>query len=390
MDAQTQDISVLLVDDEDGFRRTLAKRLDRRGLAISQAHDFFSAVEMLKKEPVDVVVLDIKMPEIDGLTALSKIKSEIDDIEVILLTGQATAQDGVAGMKAGAFDYLSKPVEIEHLLGKIRQAFDKKQRRIEKKEERKYRSNMENRLAATERLAALGTLAAGVAHEINNPLAIINEASGWLRGVGQKSEVDVDEIRSSILFALDKIDKSVDRVKRITHQLLDFGREVNCIYRQVNLEQLSREALELMKKTAENHGVSLKADLDGRAEIWSDPFKLRQVLINLLTNAVQAAGKNGEVNLIVKLLDEQVVINVIDNGPGIPSELVEKIFEPFFSTKPPGQGTGLGLSVSRGIIEKLGGTIEVETKMGAGSCFIVQLPTRPDKMAEPPPYSVVC
>jgi two-component system NtrC family sensor kinase len=136
---------------------------------------------MLAKQPVDVVVMDVMMPGISGIDALFKIKKRYHETEVILLTGNANTQDGVEGIKSGAFDYLTKPVEFEHLLGKIVQAYDKIISDREQKAAKEYKARVEQQMIATERLAALGTLAAGVAHEINNPLAIINESAGYLK-----------------------------------------------------------------------------------------------------------------------------------------------------------------------------------------------------------------
>ena len=181
MDADTlKQIQLLLVDDETEFRRTLAKRLLKRGIHSLQAADGEACLTMLSKKPVDVVVMDVMMPGINGIDALFRIKKHHLETEVILLTGNANTQDGVAGIKSGAFDYLTKPVEFDHLLGKIAQAYDKIISDREQKAAKEYKARIEQQMIATERLAALGTLAAGVAHEINNPLAIINESAQLL------------------------------------------------------------------------------------------------------------------------------------------------------------------------------------------------------------------
>lgn len=372
------EIRVLLVDDEAGFRQPVAKRLAKRGLAVDQAGGGPEALALLEKRPADVVVLDVKMPGMDGLTALAKIKEGHPKAEVILLTGQASSQDGVAGIKGGAFDYLTKPVELEHLAGKIRQAFEKILRIEERTREEEFRARMEQQMIATERLASLGTLATGIAHEINNPLAIISESAGWLKSRVAKDDSLSGPLRDNFNLALGKVESSVNRAKRITHQLLGFARKTDSIVREFDLEELAAEVVELTKKGANDAkaGIGIKVETK-KTTLWSDPDQVRQVLINLVTNSLQALEHGGKISLVISEDGPEAVVIVKDDGPGIPKENLDRIFEPFFSTKPPGKGTGLGLSVSRGIVEKLGGRIEVESSLGNGAVFRVFLPKRP-------------
>ena len=371
-------IRVLIVDDEEGFRTALAKRLVKRGAVVSQATDGKSALDSLEMESVDLVLLDVNMPGMGGLEALHDIRVRHPNTEVILITGQASAQDGVAGMKAGAFDYLVKPIEIEQLVAKIRQAFDKLVRMQEQAQEARFRARMEQQLSATERLASLGTLSAGVAHEINNPLAVINHAAGWLADIAAKDDSLSPKMRSSLELALGKINKNVQRAKRITHQLLTFSRQNDSVVKEFDLCAMALEVVDLTRKIADdNQAEVLCSCADKEIRIWADPFQVRQVIVNLVTNGIQAVGKGGAVSMTISGDQENVVIKVSDNGPGIPAENLQRIFEPFFTTKSPGEGTGLGLSVSKGIIEKLGGQIEVESKLGAGAVFKVTLPRKP-------------
>ena len=368
-------IRLLLVDDEDDFRRTVAKRLMKRGIDVKQAASGEECLEILKNDPVDVVVLDVKMPGMDGIETLHRIKKNHPEIEVIMLTGHATTQDGVDGIKTGAFDYLSKPIELEHLLGKIRQAHEKRVREGEKQKEADFRAKMEQQMIATERLASLGTLAAGVAHEINNPLAIIRESAGWMKSILNKEELADMPRKGDFEMALGKIEKGVERAKRITLQLLGSVKQTDSTLSEVDLKELMDETVDLLHKEAANKDIEIVQLIDPALRtIWTDPYKLRQVLINLITNAVHATGPGGKITATLEPVGDRVALTIKDTGRGIPREHLKKIFEPFFSTKPPGEGTGLGLFVTRNIIEKLGGEMDVESQLGQGTRFCIRLP----------------
>ncbi|MCK4389363.1 MAG: response regulator [Desulfobacterales bacterium] len=368
-------IRLLLVDDEDDFRRTIAKRLTKRGICPAEAGNGEECLAILEKKPVDVVVLDVRMPGMSGVEVLHHIKKKHPKTEVILLTGHATTQDGVEGIKSGAFDYLAKPVELEHLLGKIKQAHEKSRRGEEKLREAEFRARMEQQMIATKRLASLGTLAVGVAHEINNPLAIMKESAGWLKLLLKKEELAEMPRKQDFDMALNKIEESIERTRRITHQLLGFVRKSDSALAKVDLRGLVDEIVQSVNREAANKNIEIVQKVDHSIDtIWSDPYQLRQVLINLLTNAIQATGSGGKITIILEAIGEEVFLTVHDTGKGIPKEDLEKIFEPFFSTKSPGEGTGLGLFVTRSIIEKLDGKIEVESELGRGTSFCVKLP----------------
>jgi signal transduction histidine kinase len=368
-------IRLLLVDDEAHFRETIAKRLSKRGITPEQAASGGECLAILDKKPMDVIVLDVKMPGMDGIETLRHIKKKSPRTEVIFLTGHSTTQEGVDGIKSGAFDYLTKPIELEQLLGKIKQAYEKIAREEEKRKEQEFRNQMEQQMIATERLASLGTLATGVAHEINNPLAIIKESVGYLNLLLKKEELAEMPRKADFELGLSKIEKSIERAKRITHQLLGFVRKTEPAVSEFDVKDFLDEAIQLVHREAADKDVVIAQEIAPAAQkVCSDPYQLRQVLINLLTNAVHASDRGGKITVTVKDKGDDVTLTVIDNGQGIPKENLDKIFEPFFSTKSPGQGTGLGLFVTRGILDKLGGKIEVESQIGHGARFCVTLP----------------
>ncbi len=376
-------IHVLLVDDERDYRETIAKRLRVRGFQVAEAANGKEALDALDQEQADVVVMDVKMPVMDGLEALRRIKETFPKIEVILLTGHASPEDGVTGIKSGAFDYLCKPIKLEHLMSKVQQARDKLFWEEEKTRQAEFKARMEQQMIATERLASVGVMASGVAHEINNPLAIIQEAAGWMTSLLDKPELADMPRKESFEKALEKIFKSVERAKKITHQLLGVVRKTESILKEVNLREFVGEVISLVEREAKNKDVQIQGDVqpDG-ATIWIDPNPLRQVLLNLTTNAIQACYRGAKVTILARQNEHETRLSVKDEGGGIPAENMERIFEPFFTTKPPDQGTGLGLFVSRNMVEKLGGQLQVESRLGQGSAFSLILPQRTDAPKE--------
>ena len=374
-------IRLLLVDDEEGFRMTIAKRLERRGFSQIQASCGEQCLEILDREPVDVVVLDVKMPGISGIETLKAIKQKHDKIQVILLTGNVAVSDGIQGIKAGAYDYLTKPVEIDHLVNKVRQAFEMTRLEEQKTAQLAYRKKLEKKIVDTERLVSLGTMSTGIAHEINNPLAIINEAAGFIKQVVTAPTMDTDSQKKALLLGVEKIEKSVKRASRITHQLLGHVKRQRPQVSEVDLTILMHETLGLLEKEVDSKQIRIIWKLhQKKLFLWSDAYQIRQVLINLLNNAIHAVGDNGCITLSSRETQDAIFLEVGDNGRGIPRENLGKIFDPFFTTKSFDEGTGLGLFVVHKIMSDLKGEIEVSSTVGKGTCFTITLPKMADRI----------
>ncbi|MDJ0763853.1 MAG: ATP-binding protein [Myxococcota bacterium] len=225
----------------------------------------------------------------------------------------------------------------------------------------------------TNRMAVIGRLAAGVAHEINNPLAIISEKAGLLSDLFRLS--DTMPSKEKILKIADAISKSVERCSAITHRLLGFAKHMDVRRDQVNLSLLIEEVLGFLDKEAHYRGLHVALHLaDDIPFLESDRGQLQQLFLNIINNAFAAVDEGGEITIDGKMVgDNQVEVSIADNGIGIPEENLQQIFEPFFTTKD-GSGTGLGLSITYGIVEKLGGKISVTSKVNKGTCFRVTLP----------------
>jgi two-component system, NtrC family, sensor kinase len=378
-------MNVLLVDDEKHFREILVKRLNQRGMVALQASNGEEALRLLEEKPVNVIVMDVKMPKMNGIETLRHVKERYPATEVIMLTGHASTRDGVDGIKSGAFDYLTKPIEFEQLLRKIRQAQNKIRRAEAEKKEAAFRERIKHQMAINERLVALGTIAAGVAHEINNPLAIIQDSAGWVRQILAKPEMDSIPRRSDFEKALDRIQSSIDRARRIVQQLLHVVKTQSTESpdlvetTEVNLKKLAEECIALVELEASYKKIKVSLESsEPNPIVKTDPYQLAQVLINLLTNSIQATDAGGKIDFSIVTAQDKVNIIVQDTGCGIPEENLTKIFEPFFSTKAVGVGTGMGLYISSAIIGKLGGLMTVESELGKGTSFTITLPLKND------------
>jgi signal transduction histidine kinase len=228
-------------------------------------------------------------------------------------------------------------------------------------------------LEYTNKMAALGRLSAGVAHEINNPVAIINQKAGLLRDLMTWSTERPS--REKILSLTNSILSSARRCGRITHNLLGFAKHMDVKQETINLDHLLRDVLGFLGKEASYRQVQVAFDQAGDPpSVISDKSQLQQVFLNIINNAFAAVEDGGRIQIGIKPVGKHsVAVSITDDGPGIPEEHLAHIFDPFFTTKE-GAGTGLGLSITYGIVKKLGGQIAVSSEIGKGTCFTVTLP----------------
>lgn len=231
----------------------------------------------------------------------------------------------------------------------------------------------QEQLLEAEKLASLGRIAAGVAHEINNPLAIINEKAGLIQDIIGIS--DDFQNRDKFISLIQGIVASVDRCRTITHHLLGYARPTEFIMETMSLNDVFADVKGFLHRELESKRIALEMNLsDDLPQIRSDKGQLEQVILNIVRNAIEAVNEGGRIIISSDMKDnDAVVISISDNGLGIPQDKVKHIFEPFFTTK--GQkGTGLGLFVSYGIVKKLGGMISAESESGQGTTFTIQIP----------------
>ena len=232
----------------------------------------------------------------------------------------------------------------------------------------------QEQLVEAEKLASLGRIAAGVAHEINNPLAIVNEKAGLIQDILELS--GDSQNKEKFLNLTDGIIGSVNRCRAITHRLLGFARKMDVTIETMDLNESIREVKEFLGKEILFKSIRFEMNLmEGLPKINSDKGQIEQVFLNIMKNAIDAVEEGGLVTVSTGKKDEGTVcVSIRDNGTGIPDDKLKQIFEPFFTTKGREKGTGLGLFVSYGIMKKLGGSIIVESGVDKGTAFIIDIP----------------
>ena len=231
------------------------------------------------------------------------------------------------------------------------------------------RKRLEQQLRRTERIAELGTLASGMAHEIGTPMNVILGRAEYL--LGRVKEETIQK-------GLQTIITQVERITKVMNQLLAFARRRSPERVPLVLRDVVEQSLEMFEQRFESARIEVKLDTDDRCpNIHADPDQLSQVLINLIMNAIHAMPDGGSLRIAIASADDTVKLTVTDSGHGIPTDVLKKVFEPFFTTKEFGKGTGLGLTVVKGILEEHGGSIAVESQEGKGTTFTILLPTGP-------------
>jgi two-component system, NtrC family, sensor kinase len=255
-------------------------------------------------------------------------------------------------------------------------------RRIEKADQEKEMMN--EQVIEAGKLATVGELAAGIAHEINNPVAIMVEEAGWMGDLIDEEELQQSKSLDEFKTALQQIRTQGERCKQITHKLLSFARSTDPRRQTMQVNELIGELISISEQRSRFANVKIIKQLAlDLPDICASPSEIQQVLLNLINNAIDAIGQEGgTVEITTRVDGSRMVIDVADTGHGIPKSVMPRIFDPFFTTKPVGKGTGLGLSICYGIIRKMGGDITLNSAVGVGTTFHVYLPLPRDGQKE--------
>lgn len=381
--------NVLLVDDEPSIRLTMGEFLKRAGYSVLIAADFESAA-MLKPDDLDVAVVDINLPGKNGVELLQRISNAEAYVPVIMITGEPNLSVIPEIVRAGAYDFIAKPITKDMLLSAVRRAAEKKRltdekRRLEQ-EIKRHAEELEmrvaertaelvethKRLVAQERIAALGRAAAQVAHEVKNPLAGL-----LLYALHLKSKAA--NFPPSEAYLVEKIVETINHLNSRVEQILGFARPVNLHVRSENLNQIINDVLELVRPQLATNKVELRVSVDADAYVMADESSMRGALLNLILNAIEAMPQGGVLSIAGAQADNTLRVEITDTGRGFTEEEAKKIFEPFYTTKE--QGLGLGMPYARKIIEQHGGTIVLSSRPGAGATISVVLPQAQQEVA---------
>jgi signal transduction histidine kinase len=388
---------VLVVDDVADTVRILTRSLKDQGHEVLSAYGGHEALDIVAAESPDAILLDIMMPGMTGIEVCRRLKQDarLVTIPIILVTAKDLEEDIVHGLDAGADDYITKPFNQRVLAARLRAAIRVKESRnlLEQanedlRTEIRHREQVEEtlrkrdeELRQSQKLEAVGRLAKGVAHEFNNALQAI---------------VGFTEAIQDQLHSLDASDGYCEHILEVAHgasmvarQLLSFSRQQGLEPKAVDVNQVVAHLVELARHVL-SEPIEVRLTLQANAAtVRADAGSLQQALLNLCLNARDAMPDGGQLTLTTRNASPReawpgvvwsneaarcLLISVSDTGCGMPPEVIEHIFEPFYTTKELGKGTGLGLAVVHGIVQQHGGMIHVSSEPGKGTTFTICLP----------------
>ncbi len=370
---------ILVVDDEPGIRKVLGIYLSDMGYDILEAQNGEEAFKMFQSHKPEIVLSDIKMPGMDGIDLLQAIKKEEPETEVIMITGHGDIDLAIKSLKHEATDFITKPIDGEILAVALKRARD---RMTMRRQLRQYTESLEQlvaekteKLLAAERFSAVGHAVAGLSHTIKNITSGLKGGVFVLeKGLNLEEKKYLDQ-------GWDMIRRNVEKITKLSMELLNFTRtsEIHCVTGRPN--QPVEEVFGLMSSIAAERQVTLKKELAHDVlSFLFDPEAILSCLLNLVSNAIDACCDEkagcGDKQVVIRTLRRKgwgIEYQVADNGSGMPKDVLDCLFKRFFSTKG-NDGTGIGLMMTKNIVDKHGGEIAVISHEGQGTTVVIRLP----------------
>ena len=375
----TDQWKLLLVDDEQDIREVTSLVIKDQGFEVHTAQDGAVGFEMVESVSPQIVVTDVKMPKMGGIELLRKVKERFEDIEVIVITAFGEMNLAIEALQLDASDFINKPIDDAALKLALSRAKERYLSRQHLKEYTRFleQKNLDQaRILHRDKLISLGRLSASVVHEINNPISgILNYAHLMNRMIKKSGGTGMDMEKFSRY--LDIIESESSRISEIVSSLLTFSRKSKLTFAEIDVKTLLEKSALLCRHKVELSSIELSMEIEPDLKpIHGDFNQIQQSIINLVFNAVDAIGTGGKIAISAmnKTEEGQVWIVVRDNGKGIEPEELNRIFEPFYTTKDEGYGVGLGLSIIFGIMERHGGSIEADSEPGRGTSFTLRFP----------------
>ncbi len=348
---------IVLIDDEARLLQTLARFLEQQGHHVVRGGSFAEVEQHLWPGRFEMLITDIVMPDFGGMKVLNEVVEARECREpVVLITGEPNLETASEAVRQGAFDYISKPVTKDKLL----EAVSRGLRQVHLLRERDQARHAEMQILKN--LASLGESASVLSHEIRTPITSLRHA---LRAVGEKLGVE-DRV------LVEEFVGNLNRIERMLGQTLSFAKPLHLQRQSTDLQALATAAVREVEQlpVAKEIAIEVRSAAGTMADV--DPQLFGEVVSNLVRNAAEACEGKGHVTVHCHRQGTRAIVEVEDDGPGVPSHLRDEIFKPFRSSKE--YGTGIGLAFCRKVVETHGGTISLAEKPGAGACFRVELP----------------
>ena len=355
---------VMIADDQIHLREIVGNLLRKEGYRVTQVEDGQELLERARENPPDLIVLDVMMPRLDGLSALRQLREDpkLCRAYVLILSGQASLEEKLAGFEEGADDYLTKPYSIDELRARVRSGI--RLRAVER-----HLEHSQQLVVRQEKLATIGSLASGIAHEFNN---IMSGIAGFAQLATRNPKFQERLVEIAL--------QQARRAEKITSSLSTFASTASPRFERARLEPLLESASMLVRKGIERKSARLEMTIDRDLPTLDlNRGQIQQVLLHLLINAQESIEEGGTVEVHVRRTGSTLVVEVDDDGPGITAENVARIFDPFFTTKgalgaADIEGTGLGLTFSLNVAVAHDGSIELTDSRLGGACFELRLP----------------